>query len=378
MPKLTLLFSDIEIGAGNETDDFIDDELLSETIRSHFEESKKYPADLILNGDIIDFMKCPYHGKYPRHITEKVSIGKLESIHKAHPLFFQVLTDWLYESKSNRVIFVFGNHDFDLIFPGVQEKIKDIVAGNSKTYRERILFPGFEFTDNLVHVEHGSQLDRFFRVDPEKFVEFQPNKFVEEPFLMLPWGYNALYDNFIHIKEDYPILERLIPRLATLEALPWNLKKKLYVDSMLYMMKGFFYTQFKHWDDKLYRFHPRVFYAYLLTFLKQEFELKITTNARRKLKQNKFKVLSIGHNHSGALRETQQGNWILNTGNWRDEYKFLPLKRVFEAKSKSYGYVLHTPGQIIEITLIEVEAVQKNITMRKLKKILRGKIKVPF
>ena len=78
--KLSLIFSDIEAGSGNRTDDFIDEKLLSKTIKVHNTESKKYPADLILNGDTFDFMKCPYKGKFPKHITSAIAVAKIESI----------------------------------------------------------------------------------------------------------------------------------------------------------------------------------------------------------------------------------------------------------------------------------------------------------
>ena len=80
MPKLSLIFSDIELGSGNKTDDFVEDKLLKKTIKSHFKDAKKYPAEIIFNGDIFDFIKCPYKKKYPKHITEKVSLNKLKKI----------------------------------------------------------------------------------------------------------------------------------------------------------------------------------------------------------------------------------------------------------------------------------------------------------
>ena len=48
---------DIEMGAGNLTDDFISDKSLSNVI---LEQSRKdHPVALVLNGDTFDFLKCP-------------------------------------------------------------------------------------------------------------------------------------------------------------------------------------------------------------------------------------------------------------------------------------------------------------------------------
>ena len=163
MQKLTLIFSDTEFGAGNATDDFVEDELLIDTLKKHFDQGKQYPLDFIFNGDTFDFMKAPYKGKYPRHITEKMSLWKLEEIRKAHPLFFITLAECLKTNPQSRVIFIHGNHDFDLEFSRVQKELKEFITKDKKE-QDRILFPGFDFTDGLLHIEHGSQLDEFFKV----------------------------------------------------------------------------------------------------------------------------------------------------------------------------------------------------------------------
>jgi UDP-2,3-diacylglucosamine pyrophosphatase LpxH len=375
MPKLSLIFSDTEAGDGGHTDDFIDDALFYETIANHFEESEKYPSDLILNGDIIDFMKTPYKGTFPRHITEKVSVGKLKRVVKAHPVFFQAMTDWLKASKTNRIVIVTGNHDYDLIFPKVQEHIRKVVSGGVKAFKERIVFPGFEFKDNLLLVEHGSQLDHYFRVDPEKFIH--KSKYHDEPFLLLPWGFNALYDHFIHIHGKYPMLDRIQPRIQIFEALPMDLRRELYLDSTVYMLKSFFYTQFRHWRDVLYRFPPHLFFKYLFSFLRKDFELKISGVLLKLTTSKDVSVLSIGHNHRSKFRKLGRKKFLLNTGAWRDEYTAMKKFRKFVPKPKSYGYVLHNSKKILDVKLVMVPAVRKILTMKDLKGMLRGIIPAP-
>ena len=57
MVKEILTFSDIELGSGTLTDDFVADNLLIYTIEKH---SKTDNAiDLIFNGDTFDFLKTP-------------------------------------------------------------------------------------------------------------------------------------------------------------------------------------------------------------------------------------------------------------------------------------------------------------------------------
>jgi len=366
--KLTLVFSDIEAGTGNATDDFVEDELLVDTIRTHFPESKNHPADIVFNGDTLDYMKAPYKGKYPKHITEKISVYKTKQIYKAHKKYFKVLYDWIHYDSSNRVIFVVGNHDYDLVFPGVQKKLRDYIAGKDPAARKRVVFPGFEFYDGLVLVEHGSQLDQFFYVDPDNFV-FTPKKDTghAEPFLMLPWGYNALYDQFIYVKEKYPVLERIIPRGPLFGQLPRHLKKVFVVDTFTYMMKSFFYTQYKFWGDPVQRFTFKDFRKYLRNFFSTEWEVKFIDEAKKKAKRDKkVKVMVIGHDHK--INVFKQGDKILlNPGCWRDEYNVAKNFQLFPPKNKGYAYILHSKDSIKMAEVIEVASRQSPLTLSDIK-----------
>ena len=76
MKKQILIFGDIEMGAGNLTDDFISDKTLSRLILEFAR--RDHPIDLVLNGDIFDFLKAPSQlcpTLYPRHITKDVSLA---------------------------------------------------------------------------------------------------------------------------------------------------------------------------------------------------------------------------------------------------------------------------------------------------------------
>ena len=90
LEKEIISLGDIEMGAGNLTDDFISDKALAELIS----ELSKRPhlVDLIFNGDTFDFLKSPYFKTnqltYPRHITAEISLNKLNLIYHAHNKVF--------------------------------------------------------------------------------------------------------------------------------------------------------------------------------------------------------------------------------------------------------------------------------------------------
>jgi len=368
MQKLTLIFSDTEFGAGTATDDFVEDELLAKTIKKNVEYKNKYQIDLVFNGDTFDFAKCPHNGKYPRHITQRISLDKLEAIHKAHPVFFKTLKESLSADSHLRIIFIHGNHDFDIEFPKVQKRIIQLITG--KTQHDRIIFAGFEFTDNLVHIEHGSQLDTYFRVDPKKLVYDSPNQIIGEPFLFTPWGYNALYDHFIHIKADYPLIERLHPRARTIELLPFKLKKRVIFGTLFYLIKAFVYTQFRHWNDALYRFSVRDFRKYFTHFMRGEYDVKVDKNAKRKLKRNVFQVICFGHTHRPRTQKMKH-KWFVNTGNWRDEYQLNEREKKYLPKPKTYAFIVHEPTKIHKVSLIEVPSRQRSWTIQEIKDLVR-------
>ena len=364
MDKLSLIFSDIEIGAGDVFDDFIEDSLFYNTIESHFSEAKKHDSEIILNGDIIDFMKSPYNNTHPRHITEKISVSKLKKIAKAHPKFFKVLKEWLENSKYSKVVFIIGNHDLDIIFPKVQEKIKEYIT-KDKELHERILFPGFEYDNGILLAEHGSQFDTFFKVDPANLISEKKIKYTDYPFLHLPWGYNGVYDYFIKLKKELPLMEKLHPREKVLELLPLSFKRRIMFGSAFFLLKSFFYTQFKYYDDPLYRFPIAEFMHYASSLFKKQFELIIEAKAKRKIIDKDHKILAVGHSHTPGVHTTKNGT-VLNSGHWTEGYSWSRKFKSFVPHDKTYGRVIHNKKRLIQSGLITIPSTQEWIPKSKL------------
>lgn len=365
MQKLTLTFSDIEVGIGNNTDDFIEEDLFCNTLRSNFHYSQKYPIDLVLNGDIFDFLKAPYKNTYPRHVTEKISLWKLEHMHKAHPKFFNILHEFL-RLGNTRVIFVIGNHDYNIIYSKIKKELRNLISKDKEEFKKRIVFPGFEFKSYQVLFEHGSQLDQFFYVDPKALIHPKIQTIVEKPFLLVPWGYNALKEHLIWIKEDFPILERIFPKNKTINLLDKQVKKRVIVDTFFYMLKSFFFTQFRYKQDKLYNFTWQDFKKYMRNFLQKDYDIKFEDKAEMKLLSSRFKVIAFGHNHVSALYKIKD-KYILNTNTWRDEYEYSEETKTYHPSKKSYGFIIHDKNKIYNIKLHYVKSNQKELKPSEIK-----------
>ena len=85
-------------------------------------------------------------------------------------------------------------------------------------------------------------------------------------------------------------------------------------------------------------------------FIQGEYELHIDRRVKRKLKKSPFQVISFGHTHKPRIWKLKE-KWILNTGNWRDEYVLNEKEKKYQPKPKSFGFILHTETEIKQIKL---------------------------
>ena len=192
MLKEIIILGDIEMGGGTNTDDFISDKALSRLIYSLC--NKNIPVDLVLNGDTFDFLKCPHiiDGKatYPRHITSEISLAKLRLIYRAHTRVFEALKRFAAEKK-NRLFFIVGNHDPDLVHPKVQEEIRVLLDSC-----DNIIF-SFYYNEHHVHAEHGHQYDFLNKVNEQRlFLNYKGQR-----ILSIPWIAFGITSKFMYLKE---------------------------------------------------------------------------------------------------------------------------------------------------------------------------------
>lgn len=130
------------------------------------------PVELVINGDFLDFVQAePWEGgdlrsrspnRIPLCFTEEQSLSKAQSICAAHLPVFRALGSFLAKDSGNRLVILPGNHDPDFFWPGVQDFVRRIVAGDSRPSE------GVHFHLNQVYhppghpgvwIEHGHQHD---------------------------------------------------------------------------------------------------------------------------------------------------------------------------------------------------------------------------
>jgi UDP-2,3-diacylglucosamine pyrophosphatase LpxH len=126
--------------------------------------------ELVLNGDIFDFDVPRADGHEENCRTEPAAAERIDRILDDHPLFLDALARLLL--RGHRVVFVSGNHDVQLAFPAVRERIvrrieaaaasRPVRAEAVQAVRVRVLFRAwFHRTVDGVHVEHGNQYDPY-------------------------------------------------------------------------------------------------------------------------------------------------------------------------------------------------------------------------
>ena len=332
LQKEIIVIGDVEMGCGNLTDDFISDRALSELI---IELSKRnHSVDLIFNGDTFDFLKCPYFDKnrltYPRHVTEIISLAKLNLIYHAHSKVFEALEKFI-KNKKHQIYFIFGNHDFDLVYSQVQRKIKKIVGNNKGVHFLEM------YNYKNIYVEHGQQYDFLNKINFDKlFLSYKHEKILNLPFTSL-----GLISKFMEMKEDHPFLERIFPR-QTLFNLHRPVIKKITLSTSKYFLKSVLYYPFRYYFDPTYTFSRELFREFYKRLKSVHWDVDNIVNVfkrKRKRTMKKNHIHILGHIHEKYV-EDKSGKVLIHPGSWRDEYNLDSKTRKLISRPKRYVQVI--------------------------------------
>ena len=318
--RLVVVVSDVEIGAGGVTDDFPQSQALGQVLLKTRQDTD-LPIDFVFNGDTFDFLKTRVSGRWPLQITADLAVAKLVNIMRAHEPFFDALQS-LASTAETKLHFVVGNHDPDLVFEQVQRVLRRRLGGSTLS----INFPGFTWCFGDLHVEHGSQSDPLFRVDPTQAFGTHRGR----PMLALPWGSVAILEVAMPMQPVLYHFDRVKPREVLIEQVP----------ELQDLLTGMYYKYWREhgagWlrgNDQLKRLSWSAFKEILYRFGTRDLEIG-TSDYFHKLVCNDgpIKVAISGHTHSPALW-THADRRVLTTGCWRNEFvmvgdRFEPLPRV--------------------------------------------------
>jgi hypothetical protein len=344
--RLLVILSDIEMGRGGPTDDFPHSDVLADLLLSYDEgPSRDLPIELIFNGDTFDLLKTPYKGAFPRHITREVAEGKMESICAAHPRFFDAIARLLASRRAERKVhFIVGNHDAELAFPELQAMVRERCGGD-----DRITFPGLALDIGRVHVEHSSQFDPMFRVDPKAlFVDYEG-----ERILNISWGAAALLDTVIPLTELLCFHDRLKPKELLFKLIP-EIRDLLTARFWSYWGRDFWKGYFRGPDPTQQLTWTMLKEVVWRFASKNPDVMPIDELTARLSTSDEFLLYVLGHKHQSTW--TSYGDRkVLQAGCMRNEYMLLPDGAV-RSIAKCYVEAYLRDGVPIVSDFVEVES----------------------
>ncbi len=340
MKEYIYSISDIEMGRGDITDDFSDDQavadFLEKIIADHADENPVPRITLVLNGDIFDFLKMEYKGELPYLITEEISLWKLEEALKTHPGVFKAMKKFLDANEQTYTHFVIGNHDSDIVWPALQERIKKEL-GN----QDRVTFD-YWYKNGPVHAEHGHLQDPVFMHRTHRPIITHKKKKI----LNLPWGAYVCFTELVDFKKKYPKEEQYFPHEKATKA---NRKNKQYEKDGKKMLFGaatkVLIKRVTNPGNPNYRV-PYI--AIMKHVAKHGFEFvddhKLIESRIKKVTQTypDKQIILLGHAH--LFNKVHRGDQtILITDTWRNEFD---LTQDGAKKPKTYARVTMENGTI--------------------------------
>ena len=343
--RLFLIISDVEMGDGSLMDDFPHTQFLSDFItRYNREDYAHIEMDLVFNGDTFDFLKISVEGIYHHLIDEELALNKLAIIERAHGNFFSALRAFLdYGSRPRRAHFLVGNHDQELLYSKVQDRIVALCGHSGQVH-----FPGYEMRVGDLKIEHGSQKDDLFEVPVAKpFLVHQGKK-----ILNLPWASVTLLNAFIPFHRDFSELDRIKPKTQLFESLPelkdwfmarlWNYWTKDYLREYLTFsdpLKKVGWSMIKEGFRRSLFFNTEVIVG-------PRFFKELETSAE-------IKVQVVGHGHDPKIVCYGDRKVILS-GCFRDEFMLMDGGERYVPIPKSYVEVFFKENRVLSSNLMEI------------------------
>jgi UDP-2,3-diacylglucosamine pyrophosphatase LpxH len=332
--------SDVEMGAGGLVDDFPQSVWLLDWLETLPDAAC---VDLVFNGDTFDFLKTTVDGRFPRHVDEAVALRKWASIAAAHEPFLSGLGRWLRRHPNRHVHFVVGNHDLELQFPAVQERLTALIGAPERTHHA-----GLSLEIGELHIEHGQQTDSLFHVDPERpFLDFQGRQ-----LLNLPWGAVALLDVALPFRDLVGPLDRLKPRKRVFELVPEF--RKLTIDAYWRYWTRDWWVDLLH-GDPLKKVSWGLFKEVLYRLGSGDAEIAPSTTWHARLDEaERTRVWCVGHYHRPGWWEHADRK-VVFTGAFRNEFAVEPDGTTGRPINNTYAVFWLDDGRVRTASLVEVE-----------------------
>jgi UDP-2,3-diacylglucosamine pyrophosphatase LpxH len=269
-------------------------------------------VELFINGDFLDFLNVPINGEFEDAITESASLAKLEAIFAGHRSVMRAIRN--FASKPGKTVsYMIGNHDADLFFPKIRERITQEWDPNGVfpsekvkviADRDRVRFEGG------IEIHHGNQFEAVHVLNFEKPLL---DSHLNEPVLNIPWGSFYVLKIVNRLKNEREYLDKVRPiKLFIFFGLimdPWFTIRYVFLTVFYFLKTRFVYSPKR-------RSRLRV----TAEIVKQEstsFFLDLEKQARHLLDSEKdLRTVIFGHTHHPMDKVYPDGKQYINTGTW--------------------------------------------------------------
>jgi len=308
--KIKLVLSDLHLGLGrlledgrsNHLEEFYFDEKFREFVEYYTKgKYSDYEIEIILNGDIFNFIQVDYKGHFLTVITEDISLEKFKNIAKGHKVFFDTLKRFGSDPK-HIISYVVGNHDQGMLWPKVRNYMDEILE-------TKVVYKNIVYYFDGVHIEHGHMHEAANRIDPRKFYL---KKNLPEPILNLPFGSHFFLDFVLKIKEKHPHVDKVRPFNKMLR---WSLLNETwftisgFFKLILYFISSFLKSDgTRNWS----------FQNLVQIILESAIFPDLGDSAKKILNDNRVHTVIFGHTHVYQYRQFSNGKEYFNTGTWTD------------------------------------------------------------
>lgn len=195
-----LIVADMHMGEGkkNNLEYFEADREFVRTVGLAMKEYHGKPLTMCLLGDTFDFLGIENdEGKTHAEADEGAALTQIRKIWKAHRAVFAVLRTFL--RCGGTIKFFIGNHDLALVFPNVQNYIRNKLTKymdwweGSLIWQSRIKFI-FEETRNGIFLSHGNNAETIHATPKKIFLTKRKGKPLLLPLLRHPYGSHSRAD----------------------------------------------------------------------------------------------------------------------------------------------------------------------------------------
>ncbi len=332
--RFKIVISDCHLSAGrffegslNPHEDFFFDDEMCEFFQ-HFSTGRygttqdgPVEVELVINGDFLDFLNVPYRGDFEDTVTESIALYKVEAILAGHPKVMAGLRNFAAQPRKT-ITYLVGNHDPDLFFPAVRERLirewdpeGATAAGRpvgGSTAKVRILHE----SDHLsypegVEIHHGNQFEAVHVLNYQQ--PLLKSSGMDEPVLDLPWGSFYVLKIINRMKWERDYVDKVRPiRLFVFLGLLFD----TWFTLRFGFLTAYYFIKTRFVPSSRRRSPLRV----TLEIFKQESQnvFPDLENFARSLLDRKpsLKTVIFGHTHRPMNRVWPDGRQYINTGTW--------------------------------------------------------------